>query len=129
MRTTRQIGFTLLEVMAVLVVLGVLAMQAYYYGTTETKRARRSEVHPALGDIARAQSVYFEEHARFAGTFQELGFTLDGAVPLDPTTVKARIYTYVISQPWGPQSYYVTATGNIDDDPFPDVFVLESGRP
>ena len=129
MRYTRQLGFTLLEIMAVLMVLGVLAVQAYYYSSTETKRARRSEVHPALGDIARAQSVYFEEHGRYAATFQDLGFRLDGSIQLDPTTVKARIYTYVISQPWGPKSYYVTATGNIDNDAFPDVFVLESGRP
>ena len=114
--------------MAVAAVLGILAMQASYSATVEQKRAKRTEVIYGLDSLDTAQRLYFEEYGRYAGNFEELTFSIDGAVLLSPTTLQGRRYTYTLSQPWGDQSYHVAATGQIDSDPFPDIRILEAGR-
>lgn len=121
-------GFTLLELMTVVAVVGVLAAQASMSASVEQKRAKRTEVTLGLDAIDDAQRVFKLEYGRYAGSFEELTFSVDGAVLLSPTTLKARRYTYVLSRPWGERSYYVVATGQIDSDEFPDVWILENGR-
>ena len=128
MRTSRQAGFTLLELMTVGAVVAVLAMQASYSATVEQKRAKRTEVIYGLDQLDVAQRLFFEEYGRYAGTFEELTFDVEGSVLLSPTTLKGRRYTYSLSQPWGDQSYHVAATGQLDSDPFPDIRILEAGR-
>lgn len=123
-----QDGFTLLELMTVVAVVGVLAAQATISASVEQKRAKRTEVTLGLDAIDDAQRVFRLEHGRYASNFEELTFTVDGAVLLSPNALKARRYTYVLAQPWGAKSFYVTATGQIDSDEFPDVWVLEAGR-
>lgn len=129
MRTARQAGFTLMEVMTIVAVVGILSTQAVYNATVQQKVAKRTEVTLGLAALEQAQHAHFLDHGRYAATFDELAFEIDGSYMVSPTVLRARRYTYVLSQPWGERSYYVVATGQIDYDSFPDVHILENGRP
>lgn len=129
MRSSKQAGFTLVEILFITAIMGILVARASYSATVEQKRAKRTEVVYGLEALEDAQRLYFEEYGRYAGTFEEMTFAIDGAVMLSPTTLRARRYTYSLAQPWGDESYFVTATGQLDSDAFPDVRVLEAGRP
>ena len=67
-------GFTLVELMIVVIIVGILAAVAIpmYQGATE--RAKASEAVAALGTIRGAMRVYYAEH----GTYVNASFT-DGA--------------------------------------------------
>jgi prepilin-type N-terminal cleavage/methylation domain-containing protein len=127
-RAGRQGGFTLVELMIVLVVLGVLATQAVYNATTQQKLAKRTELTQGLAALRHAQHAYYLDHGRFAGSFDQLTFAIDGGQRISPTQYHGRLYTYTLAQPWGETSYYVVAVGQLDSDAFPDVHVLEAGR-
>lgn len=129
MRRSTQSGFTLLEIMCVTAVVGILATQAVFNATVQQKKAKRTEVTLGLAALEQAQTAYYLEYRRYAATFDELAFDIDGSYRVSPTTLRAMRYTYVLSQPWGEKSYYVVATGQIDGDDFPDVHILEAGRP
>ncbi len=64
-------GFTLVELMIVVIIVGILAAVAIpmYQGATE--RAKASEAVAALGTIRGAMRVYFAEH----GTYVNANFT------------------------------------------------------
>jgi prepilin-type N-terminal cleavage/methylation domain-containing protein len=70
----RNQGFTLVELMIVVIIVGILAAVAIpmYQGATE--RAKASEAVAALGTIRGAMRVYYAEH----GTYVNASFT-DGA--------------------------------------------------
>jgi len=66
-----QAGFTLVELMIVVIIVGILAAVAIpmYQGATE--RAKASEAVAALGTIRGAMRVYYAEH----GTYVNANFT------------------------------------------------------
>lgn len=124
----RQAGFTLLEVMVVVLIMGILATQAVYSATKQQKRAKRTEVVLGLDKIREAQYAYKAEYGTYASSFRDLIFRTAHGQLLSDTVYQGKVYQYTLSQPWGENSYYVTAVGNLDGDAFVDMFVLEAGR-
>jgi type IV pilus assembly protein PilE len=78
-------GFTLVELMIVVIIVGILAAVAIpmYQGATE--RAKASEAVAALGTIRGAMRVYYAEHGTYVGTGAAIGDKVTLANVLDVT--------------------------------------------
>jgi len=65
-------GFTLIEVLIVVIILGILATLSVPQFTRMIKRARMSEAWAGLGAVRTAQSVYWMEKSAYAGAVGDL---------------------------------------------------------
>lgn len=63
-------GFTLIEVLTAMVVVGILAAIAIPSWRSHLLKARRSDARSALVALQKAQDQYFGRHARYAGSAQ-----------------------------------------------------------
>lgn len=69
-------GFTLIEVLIVIVIIGVLAGIAYPAYTDYVLKAKRTEAQVALVNIANKQEMYYLDHRQYAENLQsELGLS------------------------------------------------------
>lgn len=75
-------GFTLLELLIVIIIIGVLAIVAFTQYQNLTERARVSEATSAIGSIRTAQKVYHEDEQTFTDTMDNLA----GIIQPLPTT-------------------------------------------
>ena len=124
----RQAGYTLLDVMVVILIIGVLGSVALNQYSVYVARARRPETVVAFRSIAALQREYLLTHGKYAGTFSALGFNIERGTSVSPTEIQGLVYNYRIRQDDGPRSWYVIASGNIDGDAFPDVIAASNPR-
>jgi type IV pilus assembly protein PilA len=73
-----QKGFTLIELMIVVAIIGILAAIAIPNFLQYQARARQSESRTNLGGVFVSQTAFLGEAGRY-GSFQEVGFTLASA--------------------------------------------------
>ncbi|MCD6045631.1 MAG: pilE [Gammaproteobacteria bacterium] len=72
----RHSGFTLIELMIVIVIISILAGIAYPSYTAYVERGRRSDGQSALLDLSHRMDQYFSEHKSYKGaTLAQLGIT------------------------------------------------------
>jgi type II secretory pathway pseudopilin PulG len=124
----RQAGYTLMDVMVVIVIIGVLGSVGINRYEKYIARARRPETVISFRAIASAQREYLLTHGKYSGTFSELGFNVERGALISPTEIQGLSYNYRIIQDDGPRSWYVVATGNIDGDDFPDIIAASNPR-
>jgi prepilin-type N-terminal cleavage/methylation domain-containing protein len=65
-------GFTLLELLVVIIIIGVLASVALPQFGKAVDRAREAEAANILGAILNAEFVYFQENNKFTATLTDL---------------------------------------------------------
>lgn len=96
-------GFTLIEVMIVVVVIGILSAIAYPSYMNFLVKSRRADAQAHLMDIAQRQQQYLLDARSYAGTLAALNMTT-------PTSISS-YYTIAIAATAGPPpSFTLTAT-------------------
>lgn len=106
-----QRGFTLAELMIVIVVVGLLAAVALPSFIDSMRKSRRSEAFTALASVQQAQERWRGSHASYATTLGEGDEDEPGLGLADQTP--GGYYTLSIAQA-GPDGYTLVATGNDD---------------
>ncbi len=96
-------GFTLLELLMVVIIVGVLASLALPQYAGFVEKARAAEATATIGAIKNAQALYKLENGNYSSVLADLGM---GSVP---TSGDAQYWTYGTAGTAG-TSYTITAT-------------------
>ncbi|ELS01332.1 prepilin-type N-terminal cleavage/methylation domain-containing protein [Xenococcus sp. PCC 7305] len=90
LRRNKEKGFSLIELLVVVIILGVLSALALPNLFGQVEKARTSEAKLFLGSLNRTQQAYYFENGSFALTMSEMGSNY---------TTNSEIYDYVILNP------------------------------
>ena len=109
-------GFSLMEVMIVVVIIGILAALAYPNLEKYLKRARQTEAKTNLSAIYTAQKIYFSLHQSYVDDINELDLSL----------AQGDLYTYTMEA--STSTFKAQAEGNIDDDDALDIWTIDQDK-
>ena len=110
---TNKKGFTLIELMIVVAIIGILAAIAIPNFMAYQCKAKQSEAKGNLGNLRTMQEAYFAENDTYGNAIANIGFSTKGD----------NRYTVSITAA-DSQSYNAIATGNVDDDATVDVWSM-----
>ena len=120
-------GFTLIELMIVVVVVGILAALALPRFLSSTYQTKQSEAKQILHQIFTLEFTYHEEYSTYvagaASAAAPLGLGTIG-VEIAPTA----LYTYTVTAGTSgdiASSFVCTATANLDSDPVVDTWTMD----
>ncbi|MBK7948644.1 MAG: prepilin-type N-terminal cleavage/methylation domain-containing protein [Deltaproteobacteria bacterium] len=100
--TKRSRGFTLIELMIVVAIIGVLASVAIPSFINYQLSSKRTEAYANLSALAKAQKSYFAEYNTFVPALSEPGFTLGSVAPTTTTRSKVPLETAFAAVGWVP---------------------------
>lgn len=72
-------GFSLVELMIVVAIIGVLATIGIPTFRTMVQKAKKSEAKVALGALYTSETAFFSEYGTYGNLLDKVGFDLDGA--------------------------------------------------
>jgi len=124
MHKSNRKGFTLIELMIVVVIIGILAALAIPRFMRSTTKAKQSEAKQLLKQVYTMQRAYRQEH----DTYTCDGATASAVAPAGFAAIGVDVgatarYTYVMGA--GVDAFLCTATANLDDDPANDIWTID----
>lgn len=72
-------GFTLIELMVVIVIMGILAAVAVPKLFGMIAKSKASEIGPAAGEYVKLQDAYVSESSAFVGSWAKIGYTMQNS--------------------------------------------------
>jgi type IV pilus assembly protein PilA len=87
-------GFTLVELLVVIIIIGILSAIAIPNFLNQGAKAKQTEARQYIGIVNRVQTVYHSEHATFASTFDKLAM---GNLFGSTGTTSTSNYMYVLT--------------------------------
>ena len=107
-------GFTLIELMIVVVIIGILAALAIPRFMQATTKSKQSEAKGILKQIYTMERAYRQETDNYSADLNAIGVE----IPANPR------YQYVVVANAG-TGFTATATANLDDDATDDVWTID----
>lgn len=128
---TRRAGFTVIELMVVVAVVGAIAAIAIPSLRSQVYKAQRKEAILALHGIYQSQLNFYNETGRYADSFDQLGFELVGGSRVDGTTLQSKYYVYTLNtlahNGVEGANFQAIATGDLDPgDEMLDILMIEN---
>ncbi|MCM8807492.1 MAG: prepilin-type N-terminal cleavage/methylation domain-containing protein, partial [Candidatus Omnitrophica bacterium] len=105
MKKNKKKGFTLIELMTVVIIVGILASVAVPLYRGQVKRAMAAEGAALLGSVRTAERVYYAEHGKYTDDKTKLGID---------TTGNKYFKDYTITLTGGGTGFIATTTGEGD---------------
>ena len=105
------LGFTLLELLIVVIIIGILAAVALPQFSRMTRRSRFAEAMGMLDGIATAELAYYQENNTFCCTVAQTNGTLGGTLNLDAPADVNTNWDYNIAAAPGAASVTIGANG------------------
>ncbi len=118
----REKGFTMIELMIVVVIIGILAAMAIPKFMLSTNRAKQSEAKQLLKQIYAMQHAYRQEYNTYPSYPLTTPGTASAWADIGVEFQASARYSYVCIG--GANAFTATATADLDDDPTIDTWIV-----
>ncbi len=106
----RSTGFTLVELMIVLVIAAILVSVAIPAYQSQIRKSRRTDAKTALLDLAAREQRYFSVQNSFTASFGNLGYSAAGTSPASVSVGSGYYNVTVTTAVATPPGFLLTAT-------------------